>query len=192
MNHLLEAWITWIKYKPSFATRANSECNTLQVWRSKTTPGEETKRKKEKIYGAARCVEVEGGAGWKHTSGNIWNSYVRDTEYGAGDITENGQEKKRLKEQRQWLIHERSHVLNFLKDPRELRWRREGGLCGRSTTWVSLTLTLHATLTYTAYEKQNNCVCHAVMLDYLNSAGNKTKHGRFLPGRWWLGYFCTD
>lgn len=51
--------------------------------------------RKKKIYGAAHCVEVKGVLG-ENTRLETSGSRVLETKYGAGDMRENGQGKKKM------------------------------------------------------------------------------------------------
>ena len=125
MNHLLETWITWIKYKPYFTARTNSKLNALMVWRRGAKKGET----KKDLWGGTLCQSEGGGVVKTLTSGiHICERLREEPELEIRremDSNEKGKKRERWREQRQWLIHEQSHVLNFLK---ELGGMREGGL----------------------------------------------------------------
>lgn len=65
MNHLLEAWITWIKYKPYFTARTNSKLNALTVWSRGAKKGET----KKDLWGGTLCQSEGGGVVKTLTSG---------------------------------------------------------------------------------------------------------------------------
>lgn len=92
--------MTWIKQKPYFTGQPNRV--PLESWGKKlgTDYGQV---KKEggclQTSGIHICKGAEGGANSASTDGGGWTA----------------EEKMRWREQGQWLIHERSHVLNFLR-----------------------------------------------------------------------------
>ncbi len=128
MNHLLEAWITWIKHKPYFTARPNPKLDALKVWSGRGSKQNQKKRGegKKDLWGIALCQSEGGGVAKTHT--HLEFIFARD--WGRNQSWKyNGKwmamKKGRWREQRQWLIHEPSHVLNFLK---ELGGMSEGGM----------------------------------------------------------------
>lgn len=138
MNHLLEAWITWIKYKPYFTARTNSKTQRTggMGWGERIKTKTKKMETKRDLWGGTLCQSEGGGVVKTHTSGiHIARGWGRNQSWKYnGKWTAKKKKKKRWREQRQWLIHEQSHVLNFLK---ELGGMREGGLLKTSVYQLS-------------------------------------------------------
>lgn len=105
--------MTWIKQKPYFTGEPKKK---VQNSRSKQRL---TQKRRQKT--GCRLWSSEGGRVCVQTSGI---HICKGAEGGANSASTgrgDGQQRKnmRWREQRQWLIHERSHVLNFLRSSEE-------------------------------------------------------------------------
>lgn len=108
------------------------------------------------IHGTGTLRHSEGGA----LTGKHLETYEQENREGLEIQQEIGSKEKSVgggwREQRQWLIHEWSHVLNFLKQLSGMSGG--GGQCtGVSSGWVYLSVTQHRGHLHRTWENRKLC-----------------------------------
>lgn len=148
MNHLLEAWITWIKYKPYFTAKPNSKHNALQVWSRGGSKQHQKKRRQKETYEAVCYVKVKGE--------HIWEFILQEAE--GGTRAGNGQQRKKMKRAGGSKGND-SHLgrvmcLISLRNWEE--WEMEGCMVAAQVEYLSVSLS--TPVTSTVHEKQEDFV----------------------------------
>lgn len=142
MNHLLEAWITWIKYKPAFTGKPNSKLDTLTLQsRKRSRQNQEESKKGEKNIFIEQCTVSKSRGCYSKTSAIHICKRLKGGPSPEMHREMDRNENRRWRAQRQWLIHQWSHVLNFLKEPGGMR---EGCARRRRSQCTKRFCTLHS------------------------------------------------
>lgn len=169
MNHLLEAWITWIKYEPYFTVRPNSKHKkikkkTLKVWG------------RTRFMERARCVTVRTALSqaniWKHMSRKIGKDWKFNRKWAA---------KKKVwgdggsKDNDSYT----SGVMCLISLSNSAGWAGEGGSALESAQDECISVSLNTAATCTEHEKIENSVLQVVNKGALTRSGDGND---FFPG----------